>query len=336
MSMEIGRGPTTASDLPVLRVSVDRGMVRYLRERMYDRYRGRGWAAEVTFADVPPLEGERPKTITGASVYRFPARGPAVGEEAAIQVQSLSRVFRFLFTPGVPQRLEYDGAIRLSRGDRFMILPADTGEAYYIEARVPPSDESALRAAPPMDYEDLRNRYRSVDRYDERVVGLALELTAGVSTQYEKVVALKEYIEGNCTYNLAASEISGEVDRVAAFLFDTREGYCDLFASSLAVLCRAVGIPARVATGYLVDGTSMEGEAYIIRDRHAHVWTEVYFDGIGWVSFDSTENAAFVPGAGVGAALQGDAQDNARRVLIAIASVVGVIMAAVLMVALVR
>lgn len=339
VSMEIGRGPTTASDLPVLRVRVDEGTVQYLRERMYDRYRGRGWAVQINFSEVQASREERPTQISNTQVYRFPGRGTVQGDTVRMQAQSVSRVFRYLFSPGVPERLEYKGEVNLSRRDSFVILVRDAldpGEAYYIEGRAPTSDEAVLRSARAPDYQGMKERYLRVDRYDPQVMRLAQEVTANVDTQYDKVVALKEYIERNCTYNLAADEISGEVDRVAAFLFDTREGYCDLFASSLAVLCRTVGIPSRVATGYLVDSTSMDGEEYIVRDRHAHIWTEVYFNGVGWVPFDATENAGFVPGAGVGAALQQDLQDSARRMLIAIAIVVGVASAVVLLVALVR
>ncbi len=339
VSMEIGRGPTTASDLPVLRVRVDEGTVQYLRERTYDRYRGRGWAVQIDFSEVQASREERPTQISNTQVYRFPGRGTVQGDTVRMQAQSVSRVFRYLFSPGVPERLEYKGEVNLSRRDSFVILVRDAldpGEAYYIEGRTPTTDEAALRSARAPDYQGMRDRYLRVDRYDPQVMRLAQEVTANLDTQYDKVVALKEYIERNCTYNLAADEISGEVDRVAAFLFDTREGYCDLFASSLAVLCRTVGIPSRVATGYLVDSTSMEGEEYIVRDRHAHIWTEVYFNGVGWVPFDATENAGFVPGAGVGAALQQDLQDSARRMLITIAIVVGVASAVVLLVALVR
>lgn len=339
VSMEIGQGPTTASDLPIIRVRTDDSSVRYLRERFYDRYRGRGWAVEITFAELTPREGERPSQIRNALVYRFPARGMTEGKEVGVHVESLSRVFRFLFTPGVPLRLEYGGAVSLSRRDPSVIMADDTldpGEEYYLEARMPAANEDALRAAPPLDFGDLRNRYLRVDRYDRRVTRLANDLAVNQTTQYDKVMAFKRYIERNCIYNLAADEITGEVDRVAAFLFDTREGYCDLFASSLAVLCRAVGIPARVAAGYLVDPSSTEGEDFIIRDRHAHLWTEVYFDGIGWVPFDATENADAVPGAGVGATLLRDPQGDARRMLIAIAIVVGLGSVVVLSIALAR
>ncbi|MEW5884330.1 MAG: transglutaminase domain-containing protein [Armatimonadota bacterium] len=339
VSMEIGRGPTTASDLPVLRVRVDQGNVRYLRERMYDRYRGRGWAVQINFSEIQASREERPTQISNTQVYRFPARGTVQGDTVRMQAQSVSRVFRYLFSPGVPERLEYKGEVNLSRRDSFVILVRDAlhpGEAYYMEGRAPTSDEAVLRSARAPDYQGMRDRYLRVDRYDPQVMRLAQEVTANLDTQYDKVVALKEYIERNCTYNLAAAEIGGEVDRVAAFLFDTREGYCDLFASSLAVLCRTVGIPARVATGYLVDPTSMEGEEYIVRDRHAHIWTEVYFNGVGWVPFDATENAGFVPGAGVGATLQQNLQDGARRMLITIAIVVAAASAVFLLVALMR
>jgi hypothetical protein len=110
-------------------------------------------------------------------------------------------------------------------------------------------------------------------------------------------------IDRRCKYNLKADPIPRNADRVQAFLFDTHEGYCDLFASSLAVLCRTAGLRARVVTGYLVDHRTRRGDTYTIRDRDAHMWTEVYFQGYGWVPFDATADAEEVPGGGVGALL---------------------------------
>ena len=84
------------------------------------------------------------------------------------------------------------------------------------------------------------------------------------------------------------------------FLFDTRSGFCEHYASAFAVLMRAAGIPARIVTGYLGGEINPIGDYLIVRQADAHAWTEVWLQGEGWVRVDPT--AAVAPGrAGQGA-----------------------------------
>src|SRR5207248_10607116 len=68
-------------------------------------------------------------------------------------------------------------------------------------------------------------------------------------------------------------------------------GDCNSFASALAVLCRAAGIPSRVASGFLSGAYDSITQSYNVREKDKHLWTEVYFSGVGWVPFDVTEIA---------------------------------------------
>lgn len=93
-------------------------------------------------------------------------------------------------------------------------------------------------------------------------------------------------------------------DPVDEFLFDTRRGFCEHYASSFAVLMRAAGIPARIVTGYQGGDFNPVGSYLIVRQRDAHAWAEVYLDGEGWVRVDPT--AAVAPSrieAGMDAAI---------------------------------
>jgi hypothetical protein len=72
------------------------------------------------------------------------------------------------------------------------------------------------------------------------------------------------------------------------FLFDLKKGYCDYYATTMVVMARSVGLPARLVAGY-ASGTYIPTTAtYIVRGADAHAWTEVYFDDIGWVEFEPT------------------------------------------------
>jgi hypothetical protein len=109
-------------------------------------------------------------------------------------------------------------------------------------------------------------------------------------TEYDKVTALTDYVSRQAVYTLSVAPLPAGSDHVRAFLQDTRAGYCDMFASSLAVLCRVAGYPSRVATGF-GPGT-FDGTHYVLRVLDKHAWTEVYFPGYGWVPFDATIGSA--------------------------------------------
>ena len=72
------------------------------------------------------------------------------------------------------------------------------------------------------------------------------------------------------------------------FLFELKKGYCDYYATSMVVLARAAGIPARLAIGYLPGTFEPVQNAYIVTEADAHSWVEVYFPGFGWVDFEPT------------------------------------------------
>jgi transglutaminase-like putative cysteine protease len=125
----------------------------------------------------------------------------------------------------------------------------------------------------------------------EMVRQLAIDVTQEETTPYEKAVALQNWFreDGGFTYSLDTEEGNGS-DALVAFLTegpDGRTGYCEQFASAMAVMARALGIPARVAIGFLnpsPDGPS----SWVYSSDDMHAWPELYFDGAGWVRFEPT------------------------------------------------
>ena len=89
-------------------------------------------------------------------------------------------------------------------------------------------------------------------------------------------------------------------DTVDEFLFDTRRGFCEHYASAFTVMMRMAGIPARVVTGYM--GGLNNGSYFLVRQSDAHAWSEVWLDDVGWQRVDPT--AAVAPGRIEGGSLQ--------------------------------
>ena len=169
-------------------------------------------------------------------------------------------------------------------------------ESYTVTYEQPRYDIAELRKvnAPNDTMNELmmKSTYLPAD-VPERVHNLAIELTEGKDNWYDKVKAIENYFDRD-EFVYAKENIlypSENQDYVDHFLFETKMGYCDNFSTSMVVLLRAAGIPARWAKGY-TDGerTIHEGESvYKVTNDNAHSWVEVYFSGIGWVSFEPTK-----------------------------------------------
>ncbi|MFK4465316.1 DUF3488 and DUF4129 domain-containing transglutaminase family protein [Bacillus sp. RC252] len=131
----------------------------------------------------------------------------------------------------------------------------------------------------------------------QRVKDLAVNLTNDKDNRYDKVLAIENYFTDNSfvyeTMNVLYP--AKNQDYVDQFLFDTKSGYCNNFSTSMIVLLRSAGIPARWVKGF-TEGTlentlaSTEGEnVYTIANNNAHSWVEVYFPGYGWIPFEPTK-----------------------------------------------
>ena len=128
----------------------------------------------------------------------------------------------------------------------------------------------------------------------ERVTELAYDIIENRSTDYDKARAIEQYFKRNgFTYETEDVAIPDEgQDYVDQFLFETKIGYCDNFSTSMVVLLRSVGIPARWVKGY-ANGTEVGKKedgmrTFEIQNNDAHSWVEAYIDGVGWMPFEPT------------------------------------------------
>jgi len=123
----------------------------------------------------------------------------------------------------------------------------------------------------------LETRLRQPQRRDELDLSIARRIAA--------------QLQRRCTYSLDLSESAAGTDGVEDFLFNTRRGHCEYFASAMTVMCRLLGVRARLATGFLAEEYSGIGEHYIVRGRDAHAWTQVYTPDTDWVPVDATASS---------------------------------------------
>lgn len=139
-------------------------------------------------------------------------------------------------------------------------------------------------------YPDDADYLQLSDQIEERTYELALKLGELGETDYDKVVAITRFLVQNYDYNLSVPTLRSNQEFVSTFLFETQSGYCTYFASSLAVMARINGIPSRYVEGFRVDVKAFDTRDGLakVTEADAHAWTEVYFEDLGWVIFEST------------------------------------------------
>ena len=171
------------------------------------------------------------------------------------------------------------------------------GAVYNLDPETPINRYEAESQLPEIDSDELRlaantapggmDEYLKLPPLDVRIAKLAEEITAAAPSNYEKAIALEQYLAMHFGYTL---ELPSRVppDPLANFLFERKHGHCEYFASSMAVMLRSLRIPSRMVTGFRGGEFNDLTGQYVVRASDAHSWVEAYFPGYGWISFDPT------------------------------------------------
>ena len=141
--------------------------------------------------------------------------------------------------------------------------------------------------------------YLRLPEVDPRVADQVKQITKSAKNDYDKASTIENYLRTNFTYTLQLPKTTPK-DPIANFLFVRKEGHCEYFASSMAVMLRTIGIPSRVVNGFRSDEFNDVTGNYIVRAKDAHSWVEAYFPGYGWQTFDPTPAGNAGPAQGWG------------------------------------
>ncbi len=219
---------------------------------------------------------------------------PAKPYTFAFEVSKLDS--KWLPLPYPASTIEAPGTLRYDSGTLDVVTTRSTaGLSYKVDAlNVNPTAEDLNRAgAAP---EDIEKQYTELPGdIPDKVRQLANQIVtdAGATTTHERAVALQNWFRSEFTYDTTV-RTGHSGSELMDFLNDKR-GYCEQFSATMAIMARALGIPARVAVGYL-PGVA-KGNTYTISAHDAHAWTEIYFAGYGWLAFEPTPSgrAPFTP-----------------------------------------
>jgi Transglutaminase-like superfamily/Domain of unknown function (DUF4129) len=304
-SVEIATGPRTAGDTVLLQVNSN-VPISYLRGSSYDFYTGHSFEdrmPEPAIISPGPIEGQSTDgNVQQLNMNAFKIPDSAL-DPSTVEIESGTAcrqvitvrdavLTHFYAAPSARQLLTaYTSVLQSSTGGLSIETSMNREAIYIVNSRLPCQDPDKLRrASGPIPGVILSPYTQLPASKSERVQQFVSKTISAATNEYDRVVALKEAVGSTCAYTLQAAAIPKDRDVVDAFLFESRQGYCDSFAAALTVVCRYAGIPARMASGFLSGEQQGEGR-YLVRERHKHVWTEVYFPQYGWVPFDATEGA---------------------------------------------
>jgi protein-glutamine gamma-glutamyltransferase len=190
--------------------------------------------------------------------------------------------------PGITSRRNY--LFRDFTGSLFNPFRTYTPVRYFGNSRLPLWDPAKLRAASTEYPEAIRDTYLQLPVLDPRIPRLSKGIVARVKTPYDQARSIESYLRSQYKYTLELTGKPGD-DPLAHFLFETRAGHCEYFASAMTIMLRTLGIPSREVNGFLPGEFNDLAGDYIVRASDAHSWVEAYFPGSGWVTFDPTPAA---------------------------------------------
>ncbi len=166
----------------------------------------------------------------------------------------------------------------------------DTGRSisrYEAESDIATPSPGELRLAGQNYPAPISAQYLRIPQLDARVQQLAEQVTASAKNNFDKAAAIENHLRTRYGYTLQLPRNTIK-DPVADFLFVRKQGHCEYFASSMAVMLRTLGIPSRVVNGFRTDEFNDLTGNYVVRAKDAHSWVEAYFPGFGWQTFDPT------------------------------------------------
>lgn len=245
----------------------------YWRSDVFTTYNGVGWetdAYDEVVISEDPLSFTTPGRYAVNQAYTLAAPSNEVLFSVNKPISASAEVELRIVAPG-------DDALARGNVSEYSVISWATRVTVLL------LDEDSLDYPP-----DIQAAYLQLpSTLPQRVRDLAARITEGANTPFEKALRIQDYLRLTYPYNLdVPPPPSG--DAVDYFLFDVRTGFCSYYASAMAVMLRAEGVPARVVSGFAMGQYDYDRNAYRVPASAAHAWVEVYFPSYGWIEFEPT------------------------------------------------
>lgn len=331
--VELGQVASIKKNLRVvMRVRLDRKPPRYLRWRgiALESYDGRAWS-------VNPEQGRQlnrdqglliggqvpPKETQFAFKYTLPLLDQTNDRTSSVRTRSSSQPNlieeRFVLEPldtttlfAAQRALSFYGPVAKLSQDKHTDALSAAGLkgriAYAVSSDVSvPADAELRTDSPASSPDDIMRLYAHPPRrLDPRISQLAHDITRNAPTPYDKARAIESYLKTEFRYTLDLK--TANEDPLSDFLFNTREGHCEYFATAMVIMLRTLEIPARIVNGFQMGEYNELNDMYTVRESDAHSWVESYFPRTdSWIEFDPT------PAAGINDYTQGGLLAQLRK-----------------------
>jgi transglutaminase-like putative cysteine protease len=287
--LDVGAGRAKPGNEVVLRVSASAPDL--WRATTYDHWDGEAW--------VRSPDG-RLDTVVSDGVIRpgigdpsAPATTPGFVQRVTVQSRSMSVVV----AAARPTEVTLAGGT-VRQGDDASVFPSRPlarGDRYFAASQRSQADPASLRALGEVASAgvptDVADAYLQLPQLSPRVRTLAADVTSRAATTYDKARAIEEWLLDNTSVTDSAKAVPAGTDPLEAFLFDDRAGPPERASTSFAVMLRALGIPARMAVGFLPGRWSTSDRQFVVRASDSYAWVEVWFPGVGWQRFDPSGKA---------------------------------------------
>ena len=265
--------------------------VELLRGAAYDFYTGQGWTiSQVALEefDEMGIAAAQFGTIESRNERRQPVK-------ITVNTRASFSSAKRLLTAGEPLASGRPSNILIGPGySSIGLAPVkrlNVGENYQTVGAESSVSISSLQNSRWVFPEAIKASYTQVpeDSYNS-IRKLAETITNGANTPYEATRRVEDYLRSNYLFSLSTAKINPRSDVVEVFLFDTRQGHFDHFASAMVILLRVIEIPARITVGFVLDNSSFNSAAknFELSDKQAWAWPQVYFENLGWIDFNPT------------------------------------------------
>lgn len=263
----------------------DRGEVLNLRWRgsAMSRFDGQRWTTSGDSAETIRLR-------YGNTSIPIRTHGGRKGMRVEYEVQLTETGMNALFVAGIPELLTANvGSIAvLSNGTIRTLSDLPAVLRYSVTSFF---DESGGDGTALLTRDELRRVLEVPRSVDPRIFELAQRAAGTENNPGLQARRLVDYLQRNYGYTLELPE-NGRADPIGHFLFERKQGHCEYFASSLALMLRSLGIPSRVVTGFQGGTLNPINGWYTVRASDAHSWVEAFIPGNGWTAFDATPATA--------------------------------------------
>ena len=283
-------GPIKRDPSVVMRVELPDGSMTdggriYLRGVAFDRYDGKSWINQLSHRRVMKETTPGTFALHRSLPDEHPSLGPAFRQNILLEPLDTPVLFAAPFAETVSGK--FTAVQADSMGAFYLPFSSSTRLEYSVISRSNPVLPADLQAHPVSYSEPFGRYFLQMPADSERIATLAYDITQAQQTAYEKAVAIQEHLVSTYQYSLDAP-LMEQTHPLEEFLFNRKTGYCEHYATAMVIMLRAIGIPARLITGFLAEEWNEYGNYYVVRQQDAHAWVEVHLPYSGWVMMDPT------------------------------------------------